>query len=69
MQSLEALAGLTMWAVPVIVLGAIILSQMIRILREYERGAICHRNLAIGEGRGVLRGGDSRPKRFPSPPG
>jgi hypothetical protein len=40
MQSLEALAGLTMWAVPVIVLGAIILSQMIRILREYERGVI-----------------------------
>ena len=29
-----------MWAVPVIVLGAIILSQMIRILREYERGVI-----------------------------
>ena len=40
MQSLEALAGLIMWAVPVIVLGAIILSQMIRILREYERGVI-----------------------------
>ena len=40
MQSLEALTGLTMWAVPVIVLGAIILSQMIRILREYERGVI-----------------------------
>src|SRR6476660_10006288 len=39
MQSLEALAGLIMWAVPVIVLGAIILSQ-IRILREYERGII-----------------------------
>jgi hypothetical protein len=40
MQSLEALAGLIMWAVPIIVLGAIILSQMIRILREYERGVI-----------------------------
>ena len=40
MQSFEALAGLIMWAVPVIVLGAIILSQMIRILREYERGVI-----------------------------
>jgi regulator of protease activity HflC (stomatin/prohibitin superfamily) len=29
-----------MWALPLIVLGAIILSQMIRILREYERGVI-----------------------------
>ena len=40
MQSFEALARLIMWAIPVIVLGAIILSQMIRILREYERGII-----------------------------
>ena len=40
MQSIEALARLIMWAIPVIVLGAIILSQMIRILREYERGII-----------------------------
>src|SRR4029450_5442857 len=40
MQSLETFAGLIMWALPVIVLGAIILSQMIRILREYERGVI-----------------------------
>ena len=29
----------------------------------------CPRSLAIGEGRGVLRGGDSRAERFPSPPG
>ena len=27
------------------------------------------RNFASGAGRGVLRGGDSRPERFPSPPG
>ena len=40
MQSLETFAGLIMWALPLIVLGAIILSQMIRILREYERGVI-----------------------------
>src|SRR6476469_6926408 len=40
MQSFEALAGLIMWAIPIIVLGAIILSQMVRILREYERGII-----------------------------
>ena len=40
MQSLETFTGLIMWALPVIVLGAIILSQMIRILYEYERGVI-----------------------------
>ncbi len=40
MQPLEALAKLFMWTVPIIVLGAILLSQMIRILREYERGVI-----------------------------
>ena len=40
MESLETFAGLIMWALPLIVLGAIILSQMIRILREYERGVI-----------------------------
>ena len=40
MQSIEGLARLIMWAIPVVVLGAIILSQMIRILREYERGII-----------------------------
>jgi regulator of protease activity HflC (stomatin/prohibitin superfamily) len=40
MQSLETFAGLIMWALPLIVLGAIVLSQMIRILREYERGVI-----------------------------
>jgi regulator of protease activity HflC (stomatin/prohibitin superfamily) len=40
MQSLETFAGLIMWALALIVLGAIILSQMIRILREYERGVI-----------------------------
>ena len=40
MQPFEALAKLFMWAVPIIILGAILLSQMIRILREYERGVI-----------------------------
>ena len=40
MQPLEALASLLMWALPIIVLGAIVISQMIRILREYERGVI-----------------------------
>jgi regulator of protease activity HflC (stomatin/prohibitin superfamily) len=40
MQPLEALAKLFLWTVPIIILGAILLSQMIRILREYERGVI-----------------------------
>lgn len=40
MQPLESLARLFTWAVPIIVIGAIILPQMIRILREYERGVI-----------------------------
>lgn len=40
MESLETFTGLIIWVLPVIVLGAIILSQMIRILREYERGVI-----------------------------
>ena len=43
MQSLETFAGLIMWALPVIVLGAIILSQMIhpsriRARRDFPTG-------------------------------
>ena len=40
MQSLESLVSLFSWAIPIIVLVAIVLSQTIRILREYERGVI-----------------------------
>jgi regulator of protease activity HflC (stomatin/prohibitin superfamily) len=40
MEMLEASARLFVWAIPLIILGVIILSQMIRILREYERGVI-----------------------------
>ena len=40
MQSLESLVSLFSWAIPIIILVAIILSQTIRILREYERGVI-----------------------------
>jgi regulator of protease activity HflC (stomatin/prohibitin superfamily) len=40
MQSLEILANMLLWAIPTIVIGVIILSQTIRILREYERGVI-----------------------------
>jgi regulator of protease activity HflC (stomatin/prohibitin superfamily) len=40
MSLLEALPGLLGWVVPLVLLAVIILPQMIRILREYERGVI-----------------------------
>jgi regulator of protease activity HflC (stomatin/prohibitin superfamily) len=40
MQPLEAVASLLIWAISLTVFAAIILSQTIRILREYERGVI-----------------------------
>jgi regulator of protease activity HflC (stomatin/prohibitin superfamily) len=40
MNSLDVLRSLLLWAVLIIVLGTILLSQAIRILREYERGVV-----------------------------
>src|SRR6201997_3204954 len=40
MELIETLPRLISWAIPVIILAVIILPQMIRILREYERGVI-----------------------------
>src|SRR6476659_3491696 len=40
MQLIEALPRLIGWAIPIIILAAIILPQAVRILREYERGVI-----------------------------
>ena len=40
MQPLEAVTSLLIWAISIVIIGAIILSQTIRILREYERGVI-----------------------------
>jgi regulator of protease activity HflC (stomatin/prohibitin superfamily) len=40
MSSLEALPRLAGWIIPLVILAVIILPQMIRILREYERGVI-----------------------------
>jgi regulator of protease activity HflC (stomatin/prohibitin superfamily) len=40
MNSLEMLASLLLWAVPLLVLVTILITQTIRILREYERGVI-----------------------------
>jgi regulator of protease activity HflC (stomatin/prohibitin superfamily) len=54
-QMIRGLFNLTAWVVPVIILGAIVLPQAIRILREYERGVIfrlgkLHRDGAKGPG-------------------
>jgi regulator of protease activity HflC (stomatin/prohibitin superfamily) len=40
MNSLDVLRSLLLWAVLIILLGTILLSQAIRILREYERGVV-----------------------------
>src|SRR3979490_2361041 len=43
------------WVVPFIILGAIILPQMIRILREYERGVIFRLGKLLGaKGPGLI---------------
>src|SRR6478735_908243 len=40
MPLLEGFVKLVAWVIPILVLGAIVLPQAIRILREYERGVI-----------------------------
>jgi len=40
MDALEKSFGLMPWIVALLVLGTVVLPQMIRILREYERGVI-----------------------------
>jgi regulator of protease activity HflC (stomatin/prohibitin superfamily) len=40
MNSLDVFRSLLLWAVLIILLGTILLSQAIRILREYERGVV-----------------------------
>jgi uncharacterized protein with PQ loop repeat len=37
----EESTRLVVWLVSIVLLAVIILPQMIRILREYERGVIC----------------------------
>src|SRR4026208_148657 len=55
MPLLEGLLKLVAWAVPILVLGAIILPQMIRILREYERGVIFRLGKLLGaKGPGLI---------------
>jgi regulator of protease activity HflC (stomatin/prohibitin superfamily) len=55
MQTLEGLFRLISWAIPIIILAAIILPQMIRILREYERGVIFRLGKLLGtKGPGLI---------------
>src|SRR6059036_1418173 len=55
MPLLEALPKLISWAIPLIILAVIILPQMIRILREYERGVIFRLGKLLGaKGPGLI---------------
>src|SRR6201981_2717567 len=55
MPLLEGLLKLVAWAIPIFVLAAISLPQMIRILREYERGVIFRLGKLIGaKGPGLI---------------
>ena len=40
MDAIQKLMSLGAWIIPVFILGAFLLPQMIRVLREYERGVI-----------------------------
>src|SRR6266513_928142 len=55
MPLLEGPLKLVAWAVPIFVLAAIILPQMARILREYERGVIFRLGKLLGaKGPGLI---------------
>jgi regulator of protease activity HflC (stomatin/prohibitin superfamily) len=52
---LEELVKLISWLVPVFVLGAILLPQIVRVLREYERGVIFRLGKLLGtKGPGLI---------------
>jgi regulator of protease activity HflC (stomatin/prohibitin superfamily) len=51
----EILARLISWAIPILVLCAIFVPQMLRILREYERGIIFRLGKSLGpKGPGII---------------
>src|SRR5215472_3225560 len=55
MPLIEGLFKLAGWIVPIVILGAILLPQMIRILREYERGVIFRLGKLLGtKGPGMI---------------
>jgi regulator of protease activity HflC (stomatin/prohibitin superfamily) len=52
---IELVARLFSWAIPIIILCAIFLPQMVRILREYERGIIFRLGKSLGpKGPGII---------------
>ena len=54
-EIIARLFNLTSWIVPIIILGAIVLPQAIRILREYERGVIFRLGKLLGaKGPGLI---------------
>jgi regulator of protease activity HflC (stomatin/prohibitin superfamily) len=54
-RMLEESAKLLVWLVPVVLLAVIILPQMVRILREYERGVIFRLGKLVGaKGPGLI---------------
>src|SRR5215470_5835107 len=55
MPLIEGLAKLASWIIPIVILGAIILPQAVRILREYERGVIFRLGKLLGaKGPGLI---------------
>jgi regulator of protease activity HflC (stomatin/prohibitin superfamily) len=55
MSLIEALAKLLSWFFPLLILAAFVLPQMIRILREYERGVIFRLGKLLGtKGPGLI---------------
>lgn len=55
MQPLEGFVKFVSWAIPVFVIASIVLPQMVRILREYERGVIFRLGKLLGvKGPGLI---------------
>ena len=51
----EESAKLLVWLIPIVLLAVIILPQMVRILREYERGVIFRLGKLLGaKGPGLI---------------
>src|SRR3954454_543089 len=54
-DNISNVLNLTAWIVPLVILAAIILPQMVRILREYERGVIFRLGKLLGvKGPGLI---------------
>src|SRR5947199_8755237 len=55
MPLIEGLLKLISWAIPIFILAVIILPQMVRILREYERGVVFRLGKLLGtKGPGLI---------------